>query len=322
MSEGETVLVTGGLGYVGSALLPLLQADDRVAEIRVLDSMATGSPQHLAEARIDDAFAFRQGDVRNPEDVRPMVEGADAVVHLAAITGTESTHGRREETMAVNRDGTATVLDAAVAAGVDSFAFASSCNVYGRAPRDESVDETGPVDALNPYAESKLAGESRLEAVSDRPVETTALRMSTNYGYAPGVRFNLVVNYFVFRALTGQPLTVYGDGTNWRPFIHVRDAARAFASAALEPDRWPASVYNVGRDDENYRIAEIADVVSDEVGPVDTTYLDDENPGPSYRVSFDRLSETGFDLEYTLREGVTELAAVLRSASPHEEVRG
>lgn len=322
MSRGDTVLVTGGLGYVGSALLPLLQSDDRVDEIRVLDSMATGSPQHLSETRLDDAFAFRQGDVRDTDDVTAVVDGVDAVIHLAAITGTESTHGRRDETLAVNRDGTETVLDAAVDAGVDSFAFASSCNVYGRTSQGKSVDESDPVDPRNPYAESKLDAEGLLEGARDRGMETTALRMSTNYGYAPGVRFNLVVNYFVFRALTGQPLTVYGDGTNWRPFIHVRDAARAFASAALDPDRWPADVYNVGHDDENYRISEIAEIVSEAVNPVDITYLEDEQPGPSYHVSFDSVAETGFSPEFTLRDGVTELADVLRSASRLSGVRG
>jgi nucleoside-diphosphate-sugar epimerase len=137
--------------------------------------------------------------------------------------------------------------------------------------------------------------------------------MSTNYGWSPGVRFNLVVNHFVFRGLTGRPLTVYGDGSNWRPFIHVRDAARAYAHAALEPEAWPQQVYNVGSNDANYRISEIAEIVREELDrELDVTYLEDEHPGPSYHVNFDRLDETGFELEWTLRDGIRDIVDELR----------
>ena len=123
------------------------------------------------------------------------------------------------------------------------------------------------------------------------------------------MQFNLVVNHFVFRGLTDRPLTVYGDGSNWRPFIHVRDAARAYANAALEPDAWPAQVYNVGSNDANYRISEIAEIVREELGrDLKVTYLEDEQPGPSYHVNFDRLAETGFETEWTLREGIRDIA--------------
>jgi len=185
--------------------------------------------------------------------------------------------------------------------------FASSCNIYGRAPTTD-IDESVEPDPINPYAETKYESESLLrEAKAEFGMDGTALRMATNYGNAPGVRFNLVVNSFVFRALTGRALTVYGDGSNWRPFVHVRDAADAYRAAALDPDAWDHDVYNVGSNEGNYRIAEIAEVVSEEVAPVDVTYLEDEHPGPSYHVNFDRLAETGFETEWTLHEGVCDL---------------
>jgi nucleoside-diphosphate-sugar epimerase len=140
----------------------------------------------------------------------------------------------------------------------------------------------------------------------------TALRLSTVYGDAPGIRFNLVVNQFVFRALTGRPLTVYGDGSNWRPFIHVHDAARAYRAAALSPDDWSKPVYNVGANDENYRIEDVATLISEAIESVNVTYLEDEHPGPSYHVNFDRVAETGFELDYTLGEGVRDLARRFR----------
>jgi len=305
------VLVTGGCGYIGSALLPLLQDAPDVERVTVLDSLANGSPRNLLEAELGDGLAFRRGDVREYGDVESAMRGADTVIHLAAITGASSTHDRREETFAVNRDGTTNVLTAASKLDVENVVFASSCNNYGRTTETD-IDEATEMDPLNPYAETKVASERELaEQAEAGGFDATALRMATNFGYSPGVRFNLVVNLFVFRALTGRPLTVYGDGTNWRPFIHVRDAARAFKHAAVSPGDWPQQVYNVGSNDGNYRISEIAEVVSEEVGDVDITYLEDEHPGPSYHVNFDRVAETGFETEWTLREGVRNLADTL-----------
>ncbi|MGM0718397.1 MAG: NAD-dependent epimerase/dehydratase family protein, partial [Halobacteriota archaeon] len=195
---------------------------------------------------------------------------------------------------------------------VENVVVASSCNNYGRAASTD-IDEETTQNPLNPYAESKVAAEELLtEAVDEHGFDGTALRMSTNYGWAPGIRFNLVVNHFVFRGLTDRPLTVYGDGSNWRPFIHVRDAARAYLDAALNPKAWPQRVYNVGSNDGNYRIAEIAEIVREELDrDLDVTYLEDEQPGPSYHVNFDRLAETGFETEWTLREGLRDIAAEL-----------
>jgi UDP-glucose 4-epimerase len=305
------VLVTGGCGYIGSALVPLLLEAPDIDRVTVLDSLDDGSPRALSATGLGrtDRLRFCRGDVREYGAVERAMAGVDTVVHLAAITGAASTHDRREETFAVNRDGTETVCTAAGELGVETVVLASSCNTYGRAT-STALDETTDPEPLNPYAESKLAAESILrEAAVEYGFDGTALRMSTNYGDAPGIRFNLVVNHFVFRALTGRPLTVYGDGSNWRPFIHVRDAARAYAHAARHPQNWPQLVYNVGANSENYRVDEVAAVVRETLDrDLAITYLEDEQPGPSYNVNFDRLNETGFEPTTTLREGVVGLA--------------
>lgn len=305
------VLVTGGCGYIGSSLVPTLLDRTDVDEIVVLDSLSSGSPANLA-GWITDEVTFQRGDVREYGDVENAMRDVDSVVHLAAITGADSTHDRRAETFEVNRDGTQNVLTAAGKFDVESVVFASSCNNYGRAASTD-IDESTTPDPLNPYAESKVDSERLLERATDEyGYSGTALRMSTTYGWAPGIRFNLVVNHFVFRALTDRPLTVYGDGSNWRPFVHAEDAARAFAEAALDPDSWPQSVYNVGSNEGNYRIAEIAECVREELDrDLNVTYLEDEHPGPSYHVNFDRLEETGFETEWTLREGIRHLATRL-----------
>ncbi|QLH81222.1 NAD-dependent epimerase/dehydratase family protein [Halosimplex pelagicum] len=307
------VLVTGGCGYIGSHLVPKLQADDDVDRVVVLDSLVSGSPRALFGC-FDDGLDFRRGDVREYGDVESAMRDVDRVIHLAAITGAASTHDCRDETFAVNYDGTENVLTAAGKLGVDHVVFASSCNIYGRATSTD-IDESVDPDPINPYAETKYQSEDLLaEHCEEYDMTGTALRMATNFGYSPAVRFNLVVNHFVFRAVTGRPLTVYGDGSNWRPFVHVDDAARAYERAVREPNAWDDLVYNVGSNDGNYRIEEIAEVVRDEVGPVDITYLEDEHPGPSYHVNFDRLDETGFETEHSLREGVRDLADRFRES--------
>lgn len=300
------LLVTGGCGYIASALVPLLCADDRVGRVVVLDDLSSGSPRNLMGCVGE--IEFRQGDVREYGDVESAVREVDGIIHLAAITGADSTHDRRAETYETNLEGTRNVLTAASKVGVERVVLASSCNIYGRATSTD-IDETTDPDPINPYAETKCEAEELLaEYTTEHDMNGTALRLSTVYGDAPGIRFNLVVNHFVFRALTGRPLTVYGDGSNWRPFIHVEDAARAYRDAVLHPDAWSKSVYNVGANEENYRIRDVATLISEEIDTVDVTYLEDEHPGPSYHVSFDRVGETGFELDYTLREGVRDLA--------------
>ena len=307
------VLVTGGCGYIGSALLPqlLAEADTDVEHVTVLDNLSAGTPRNLMGVGLGttDRLDFQRGDVREYGDVENAMRNTDTVIHLAAITGADSTHERREETFDVNYEGTENVVRAAGKLGVENVVFASSCNLYGRASSTD-IDETVEPDPLNPYAEAKYDAETRVrEAQNEYGFDATALRMSTNYGYSPGVRFTLVVNYFVFRALTDRPLTVYGDGSNWRPFIHVRDAARAYKHAALNPESWTEDVYNVGSNDQNYQVETIADVVQDELNNgLEITYLRDEHPGPSYHVNFDRLADTGFEPQHTLRAGIRELA--------------
>jgi len=304
---GKHVIVTGAAGYIGSALLPILQDDERVDHVTVLDDLSSGSRTNFEAVRLTDDFSFRNVDVRDYGEVENGLAGGDVVIHLAAITGAPSTHDRPDETEAVNYQGTENVLAGTAKQDIDNVVIASTCNLYGRATEQDLTEDIEPVP-INPYAEAKYKSEKRLrEWTEEHGTDGTALRMSTNYGYAPGIRFNLVINYFVFRALLGEPLTVYGDGSNWRPYIHVRDSAKAFKHAALSPDSWQDYVYNVGQNDQNYRVEEIAEIVREEVGDVEITYLEDENPGPSYHVSFDKLAETGFEPTWSVRDGINDL---------------
>ncbi len=285
--------MTGGAGYVGSALIGRLREAGHA--VRVLDSFALSSPRNLMGTP---EHEFVRADVRDAEAVERAMDGVDAVIHLAAITGARQSHDMRERVFDVNLAGTETVLDAAADTGVRKVVFASSCNVYGDTYA-EDLDEAAETSPANPYAESKLAAE---RACEDAGVPATSLRLATNFGYSPGVRFNLVVNSFAFRALNGEPLTVYGDGDNWRPFMHVADTARAFARAL----DWEPGVYNVGW--ENVRIEDVARAVEDAVDrPVERDYLADRDPGPSYHVDFSEADAQGFEATRSLADGVADL---------------
>ena len=288
-----TVLVTGGAGYVGSALVHVLA--ERGDDIRLLDDFSLSSPRNLMGAP---AVGFVRGDIRDAETVASAMADVDAVIHLAAITGAAQSHDMAERVRDVNARGTDTVLDAAEAAGIDRVVFASSCNVYGETHADQLTETDDPAPR-NPYAESKLDGEA---ACAASPIDCVALRLATNFGWSPGIRFNLVVNDFVFRALVGEPLTVYGDGTNWRPFMHVRDTARTLVRAL----DWEPGLYNVAHD--NYRIDDIAEAVATAVDrPVETDYLTTRDPGPSYHVDCTRARDQGFVTDHGLEAGIRDL---------------
>lgn len=265
----------------------------------MLDNFELSSPRNFAGADVGD-YQFVRGDVRDGAAVERAVADVDAVIHLAAITGAGSSHDQRDRVMDVNAEGTRTVVEAAAAAGVERIVLASSCNVYGDTYAEHITEYDDPAPA-NPYAESKLRAE---EICDESALEAVTLRLATNFGFSPGVRFNLVVNAFVFRALVGEPLTVYGDGANWRPFLHVADTARAF-EAALS---WDPGVYNVGWD--NVRIDDVAATVSDVLDvAVETDYLRERDPGPSYHAAFDRMEGVGFEPKRSLADGVEDLAA-------------
>lgn len=246
---------------------------------------------------------FIRGDIRDQTTVDEAMENIETVIHLAAITGAGRSHEIEDRVFDVNLQGAETVVKAAEAADVETFLFASSCNVYGET-HAEDVDEETPPAPRNPYAESKLAAE---EVCLDASVDAICLRLATNYGWSPGIRFNLVVNSFVFRALVGEPLTVYGDGSNWRPFMHVQDSARAFSHAI----DWPTGIYNIGG--TNHRIKEIAHAVESVINrPVKTDYLGEKDPGPSYHVDFSKAKDQGFEPDHSLNDGIADLATRLQ----------
>jgi nucleoside-diphosphate-sugar epimerase len=215
-------------------------------------------------------------------------------------------------TVSVNLDGTMRLAEAAKAAGVGRFLFASSCSLYGAAGSD-AVTEDADLYPVTPYGETKVQAERALSALADDDFSPTYLRNATAYGASPRLRLDIVVNNLTAVAMTTGEVRLQSDGTPWRPLVHIEDISRAFL-AMLEAPRELVhdEAFNVGRAQDNVQIRQIAEMVRDAVPGSTVTLAEDAGPDlRNYRVDFSKLEDTFPDLKlcWTVREGVEELAA-------------
>ena len=279
------VLITGNMGYVGPVLVRHLRARYADAELIGFDSgffancLTAGKtpPESLLDRQVF-------GDVR--ELPPALLEGVDAVVHLAAISN--DSMGRRfaAVTGEINFRASAAIAEAAQKAGVRNFVFASSCSVYGAAGRS-ARRETDEVQPLTAYAQSKIDTERLLEQMPPSDMAITCLRFATACGMSPRLRLDLVLNDFVACALTSGTIDVLSDGTPWRPLIDVQDMARAmeWAITRERENGGPFVSVNVGAD--NYQIGVLAETVAETV-PGATVSITAQAPpdSRSYKVDF------------------------------------
>ncbi len=303
--SGRKVLVTGGAGYLGSVLLPVLLG--RGHQVRLLDrfyfgraSISPFSGQSQVEA-VD-------GDVAELGALPGVLDDIDTVIHLASISNDPSCDLDPSLTIRTNYLATIDLARRAKSAGVKRFVFVSSCSVYG-ASGELLLDESSPTGPLTLYALTKLISEYELLGLSEPTFPVTILRLATLFGYSPRMRFDLAVNTMTKRALQGLKLIVHGGGAQYRPFLHVGDAADTLAATIeAHPLAVQSQILNVGRDDLNYSIADLA-VEMQEIFPsleVETTLRDADMR--SYRVHFGKLKQLlGMAPSRSIRDGVREI---------------
>jgi nucleoside-diphosphate-sugar epimerase len=310
--DAPPTLVTGGAGYLGVPVAQQLLSAGR--SVRVLDVLLHGQMGLATELEVHGA-EFIRGDVRDPAVRRRALDGVGAVVHLAAIVGDPACARAPEGSQSVNVDGTRALAEDAAKLGVERFVFASTCSNYGRM-RDSSVpsDEDGALAPVSLYARQKVAIERWLLSRPAPVPAATCLRFATIYGVAPRMRFDLTVNEFTRDLWADRQLEVF-DQLSWRPYVHVRDAARAVSAVlAASPHRVAGRVFNVGRSTENYRKVDIVNIIESQIQRGHVSYTRASSDPRDYQVSFDRITtELAYDTTMTVPDGVAEVAAALEA---------
>lgn len=300
------ILVTGGGGYIGTVLVPLLL--DSGFSVSVIDRFFFGSdrlPEHPQLERI-------------AEDVRRLnpghFEGVDSVVDLAAISNDPSGELFQEPTWAINHRARVRCATLAKAAGVKRYILPSSCSVYGFQDHEAISDEEADTNPLTTYAKANLAAEEGVLELASASFCVTVLRQATVYGMSPRMRFDLAINGMTYGAWKTGRLPLMRDGSQWRPMVHVRDTslAQLFVLEA-DPEQVNGERFNIGSAENVYQIGPLGQIVAATVpGEVDIEWYGDPDHR-SYRVSFAKIEGLGWRASLTAEDGVREIVAALES---------
>src|SRR5215467_4790723 len=303
------VLINGNMGYIGPNVVRHLRETHPRAELIGFDAgyfaNALTSPLLFPECQLD-AQLF--GDVRA---IPPSTfAGVDAVIHLAAISNDPMGNAFEKVTLDVNHAASVAIARRAKEAGARSFVFASSCSVYGFA-EDGARTENSSLNPLTAYARSKVATESDLKGLASRDFKISCLRFATACGMSPRLRLDLVLNDFVASAIAVKKINILSDGSPWRPLINTKDMARAI-EWAIERDPSQGGdflIVNVGSDNWNYQVKELALAVQEQIPGVDVSINKNAQPDKrSYKVDFSLFRKLApqhqpiHDLGATVRE--------------------
>jgi nucleoside-diphosphate-sugar epimerase len=304
---GQTILVAGGAGYIGSVLIPRLLV--RGYKVRVLDRLYFGE-QSLADFR--DQIELVVADVRDiPESA---LDGVDGVINLSGLSNDPTAEFDPEANWQMNAIATETLGRMCVARGIERYVFASSCSLYDGMPPGMH-DETADIQPRAAYATSKRYGEEKLLEMVDDGLCPVLLRNGTVYGYSPRMRFDLVVNTFTKDALLNNKLLLHGGGWMWRPLVDVRDVADAMIAAYEAPsEKVRGEIFNVLH--SNYQIRELAMLVAGSVQLLGRSVTLEEQPAPrltrDYECSNTKLaSRLGFQPSRSVVEAIEGILAAI-----------
>jgi nucleoside-diphosphate-sugar epimerase len=303
--EGLTmqILVTGNHGYIGSILTKMLKdAGHRVIGVdnNLFMACVYGEWEDTTPTLVKDIRDLTLHDVKN----------VDAVIHLAGLSNDPLGDLNPELTMEINHHASVRLARLSKEAGVPRFLFSSSCSTYG-ASGDDLLDENSELNPVTPYGISKVLVERDVTALADETFSPTFLRNSTAYGVSPFLRFDLVLNNLVAWAYTSGTIRLKSDGSPWRPIVHIEDISRAFMAILNAPtDHIHNEVFNIGITSENYRIRDLAEIVSDTVPGCEISFAPDAGPDQrNYRVNCDKIRRVLPDFKpvWTAAKGAREL---------------
>jgi len=322
INQRGPVVVIGGAGYIGSHTVELLLAEGH--QVRVLDRLMYGR-QSLGEFLSHRRFELIEGDTTDITKLTQALNGASAVIHLAGLVGDPACAVDPTFTRHTNIVATRMAKDVAQSLGIFRFIFASSCSVYGTS--DEAVTEDAELKPVSLYAQSKIDSENELLFGGRDNFFVTVLRFATVFGHSRRPRFDLVANLFTAQAITDGLITVIGPH-QWRPFIHVRDLARAVVTT-LNADPYVVAdqIFNVGDKRLNLTILQLAEIVkrvTSKHREVSISISENSQDRRNYAVSFDKIQTLlGFQAATLMEEGIAEMADSLiagRYRDYHEDM--
>jgi nucleoside-diphosphate-sugar epimerase len=312
----STIFVAGAGGYIGSVLIEaLLDAGHRV---RAFDRFFFRTAL-LADLERRPGLEIVRGDTRS---IQPsMLEGVDVVMDLAGISNDPSCDLNESITTDVNINGAQHLAAAAKHAGVPRYIYSSSCSVYGQGGADV-VSEESATNPVSLYAKSKVAAEQVLLSLAAQAFAPTILRNATIYGLSRRMRFDLVINLMTLYAYKNRRIHVLGGGKQWRPLVHVSDAALAFITVMEAPlDRVAGQTFNVGSNEQNYQVYQIAQMVRDVVPHTELEVVPDDADRRSYRVEFSKIAAAlDFKVRKTPYEGIVEIKQALERGKVEDTI--
>lgn len=305
----RTVLVIGGAGYIGSALLPKLL--DRGHRVKLFDRLLYGL-EPIQNILDHPQLEIMQADFRRIDKLVEAMRGVDAVIHLGAIVGDPACALDRDLTIEVNLIGTRTIAEVAKGYGIRRFIFASTCSVYGANVGEELLDEESYLNPVSLYAATKLASERVLMKLASQTFTPTCLRFSTIYGISGRTRFDLVVNLLTAKAVIDAEITIQG-GNQWRPFLHVDDAAHSILCTLESPlQQVHQEIFNVGSEQQNYTIHQVGAKIQELVPAAKLISEDANGDRRNYRVAFQKIREQlGFVPRWTIDEGIQQVVEAI-----------
>lgn len=308
------IVVTGALGHIGSALIRQLPLHFPGAEIVMLDNMMTQRYASLFDLPAVGRYQFIEADVRSV-DLRPVLDGAHAVIHLAAITDAAGTFDRAAELEANNFDATTKIAAACQDAGA-RLIHLSSTSVYGT--QNAVVSEDCAAEELkpqSPYATTKLKEENLVQSLAkNRGLQAIVFRFGTIFGASPGMRYHTAVNKFCWQAVMKQPLSIWHSAYDQkRPYLDLVDAIRAIAFV-IKNDLFDGRVYNALT--LNSTVREIVECIREFVPDVQLSFVNSPIMNQlSYEVSCRRFCDLGYTFAGDIRRGIGETVARLAAAN-------
>ena len=310
------VLVTGGGGYIGSVLVQMLL--ERGYKVKCLDRFFFGV-ETLSPVAGDPNLEIVKDDIRWFDPA--LLRDVDAVMDLAALSNDPSGELDPTKTMEINYKGRVRVAKLSKKYSVERYILASSCSVYGF--QDEVVDENSPTNPLTTYAKANALAERETLPLADNNFSVTVLRQATVYGLSPRMRFDLAINGMVLGFYKHGKIPIMRDGTQWRPFVHIRDTARAFITVLeSERDLIKGEIFNVGSNEQNYQIKPLAELIADAIGlPFNFEWYGSPDKR-SYRVDFSKIRDVlGFKPKYTPKEGAKEIYDALVEGKVEDSIK-